>query len=61
VPVPVDDAAHRGIVPREEAAVDPDRRHCPGRKPPFSAVKRPARPYKSPIQNRFTQENANGA
>jgi hypothetical protein len=28
--------------------------HCPRRKPPFSAVKRPARPYKSPIQNRFT-------
>jgi hypothetical protein len=25
-----------------------------GRKPPFSAVKRPARPYKSPIQNRCT-------
>ena len=25
-----------------------------GRKPPFLAVKRPARPYKSPIQNRFT-------
>jgi hypothetical protein len=29
-------------------------RHCPGRKPAFLAVKRPARPYKSPIQNRFT-------
>ena len=26
---------------------------CPGRKPPFSAAKRPARPYKSPIQNGF--------
>jgi hypothetical protein len=26
-------------------------RNCPGQKPPFSAVKRPARPYKSPIQN----------
>ena len=24
---------------------------CPGRKPPKRAVKRPARPYKSPIQN----------
>ena len=22
---------------------------CPGQKPPFSAVKRPARPYRSPI------------
>jgi hypothetical protein len=29
-------------------------RHCPGRNPPFLAVKRPARPYKSPIQTRFT-------
>jgi hypothetical protein len=29
------------------------RRNCPRRKPPFWAVKRPARPYKSPIQNRF--------
>ena len=25
-----------------------------GRKPPFLAVKRPARPYKSTIENRFT-------
>jgi hypothetical protein len=25
--------------------------HCPGRKPPFWAVERPARPYKSPIHN----------
>jgi hypothetical protein len=29
-------------------------RHCPGRKPPFLVVKRPARPYKSAIENRFT-------
>ena len=29
-------------------------RNCPRRKPPFLAVKRPARPYKSPIQNRFS-------
>jgi hypothetical protein len=33
----------------------------PGRKPPFWAVKRPARPYKIAIQNRFTMENAEGA
>ena len=26
---------------------------CPGRKPPFWAVKCPARPYKSAIQNGF--------
>ena len=31
---------------------------CPGRKPPFSAVARPARLYKSTIQNRFTVGNA---
>ena len=34
---------------------------CPGRKPPFSAVKRPARPSKNTIQNQFTVENARGA
>ena len=31
---------------------------CPGRKPPFRAAKRPARPYKSPIQNGTPMENA---
>ena len=36
-------------------------RHCPGRNPPFLAVKRPARPYKSPIQTRFPVEIAEGA
>jgi hypothetical protein len=30
------------------------RQDCPGRKPPFLAVKRPARPYKSAIEKRFT-------
>jgi hypothetical protein len=34
--------------------------YCPGRKPPFSAVKRPARPYKSATQTRFTVGNAKG-
>ena len=28
--------------------------YCPGREPPFLAVKRPARPYKSAVANRFT-------
>ena len=28
--------------------------NCPGRKPPFWAIKRPARPYKSHIQNVFS-------
>jgi hypothetical protein len=35
--------------------------HCPGQKPPFLAVKRPARPYKTAIQKQFTAENAKGA
>jgi hypothetical protein len=35
--------------------------HCMGRKPPFWAVKRTARPYKSAIETRFTIENAKGA
>jgi hypothetical protein len=34
---------------------------CPGREPPFSAVKRAVRPYKSAIQNRFDIENVKGA
>jgi hypothetical protein len=35
--------------------------HCPGRKPPFWAIKHPARPYKGAIQNRFTVGNNKGA
>jgi hypothetical protein len=35
--------------------------HCPGREPPFLAVKRPARSYKSAIQKRFTVEYAEAA
>jgi hypothetical protein len=34
---------------------------CPGRKPPFLAVKRPVRPDKSAIKPRFTMGNAKGA
>jgi hypothetical protein len=34
---------------------------CPDRNPPFLAVKRAARPYKTGIENRFTMENAKGA
>jgi hypothetical protein len=37
------------------------RDYCSGRKPPFLAVKRPARAYKSIIHNRFTTGNAEGA
>ena len=41
-----------------------DRIVCPGRKPPKRAVKRPARPYKSPYKIDFHREklrNAKGA
>jgi hypothetical protein len=34
---------------------------CPGQKPPFLAVKRSARPYKSTIENRFTVGKAKAA
>ena len=34
---------------------------CPGRNPPFWAVERPLRPYKSVLQKRFTIENVKGA
>ena len=34
---------------------------CPGRKPPFLAVKPPARPHKSALQNLFTVGNAEAA
>ena len=53
-----------GVVVRQVAdvlrglAFDSD---CPRRQPPFSAVTRSAHPHKSPLQDRFTQGNANGA
>jgi hypothetical protein len=34
---------------------------CPGQKPAFLVFNRPARPYKIPVQNGFSQENAKGA
>ena len=43
------------------ACRSPSPHHCPGQKPPFLAVKRPARPYKTATQNRFTMGNTNGA
>jgi hypothetical protein len=42
-------------------ARDEDGAHCPGQKPPFLAVTRPARPYKTAIESRFTVENAKAA
>jgi hypothetical protein len=54
-------AARGGRVrPRQLRAV-PLAALCRGRKPPLSAVKRPARPYKRAILNGFTVENAEGA
>jgi hypothetical protein len=35
--------------------------HCPGRKPPFLAVKHPARTHKSAIHTRCTVKHAKGA
>jgi hypothetical protein len=34
---------------------------CPSRESPKRVVKRPARPYKNAIQNRFTMGDAKGA
>ena len=44
-------------------AVVPTRRDCPGRKTAmcFLATKRPARPHKRAIENRFTVDNVKGA
>ena len=39
----------------------PEDLHCPGRKPPFWAVKRPARPSKRAIESRSAVGNATGA
>ena len=47
---------HVGLLHAGEVVV-----RCVGRKPPFLAIKHPARPYKSAIQNRFTVKNANDA
>ena len=41
---------------RARAERDDDLRPCAGRNPPFLAVKHPARPYKSAIENRCTAE-----
>jgi hypothetical protein len=35
--------------------------HCPGRKPPFWAAKRPVLPHKTAIESAFTVENAQAA
>ena len=43
---------HHGI-----SAMTASSTYCPDRKPPIWAVKRPERPHKSAIQNRFTIEN----
>jgi hypothetical protein len=46
--------ARRRAGAEAEREADLVARVCPGRKPPKRAVKRPACPYKSPIQNGFS-------
>jgi hypothetical protein len=48
--------AHRPTAEDADLAVvvAGDLADCPGRKPAFLVFKRPARPYKSPIQNGFS-------
>jgi hypothetical protein len=41
-------------IPRPVASLRVEECHCPGQKPAVLVFKPPARPYKSPIQNRFT-------
>jgi hypothetical protein len=43
---------------QREEGVEDAVEDCPGRKPPFLAIKRPAHPYKCATQNRFTVQNA---
>ena len=53
------DAAEPGPRPaegRRRLEEWPGRLHCPGRDPPFLAVKRTAPPHKTAIQSRFTVE-----
>jgi hypothetical protein len=55
---------HLQLLQLVRAAAGAARLDWPGRKPPFRAVKRPARPYKAAIEaieNQFTMENAKGA
>jgi hypothetical protein len=50
-----------GTVRRRGGAEEHDavgRAHCPGQRPPCLAVKRPARPYKSRIENRVVVGSA---
>jgi hypothetical protein len=51
---------HRNSPPRS-CPISSPMLNCSGRKPPFWAVKRLARPYRSFIQTRCAVGNANGA
>ena len=49
-----DDAPATSSLSAAPAVMPGDPLHCPGRKPPKMVVKRPARPYRTPIQNGFS-------
>ena len=51
--VRVEQHLHQVADVRRREVLGKDAVYCPGRKPPKRAAKRPARPYKSTIQNRF--------
>jgi hypothetical protein len=52
------DGEHRGEHRGERDVDAVPRDHCPGRKTPcLRCGKRPARPYKTATENRFTVEN----
>jgi hypothetical protein len=45
----------------EDEGKEAEEECCPGQKPPFVAVRHPARPYKRAARNRSTVENAKDA
>jgi hypothetical protein len=55
------DRAAQARVHHDELVFEPDALllldDCPGRKTPFLVVKRPSRPYKNAMENRFNVEN----
>ena len=69
--LPADQLLHMQLLINRTKAAEPDKpillyshssisTACPGHKPPFWSVKRPARPVKTPIQIQSTTENAKG-
>jgi hypothetical protein len=55
VDIDVGDGGAVALAVREQRLqLGPPPADCPGRKPAFLVFKRPARPYKSPVQNGFS-------